>query len=291
MNNTETIRTFLSNPYLYGVTTPVILHETHGAIVGVGGNIAIKVKKPICFPYMDYSTTEKRTALCQREVMLNQRTAPTLYNGTKPIYQDNNGNLSFDNIGNVVDCAIIMNRFDENRLLSNQDNISSETCQKVATKIATFHKNEPAITTIDGYEMMVGVVQGNDFCFNNYADTINRQKTTDLTHTTLNHLEKYKGLLNARASSHIKQCHGDLYLKNIYLDDEYNPVPFDCIEFNDAFAQIDTGYDIAFLLMDLSYRGMNQQVWDVRQFYINETGDFDCLLLVFMFFKWYFCFS
>ncbi|MFM7631558.1 MAG: AAA family ATPase [Alphaproteobacteria bacterium] len=282
MNAEDTMRAFLKNPCHYDTEGPVVLHETHGAWVGVGGQTAIKVKKPVLFPYMDYSTPEKRRVLCLREMTLNQRTAPHLYREVRMIAKDAKGDLFFTSnpVNPIVDYAIVMNRFDDRRLLSEQSSFSQALCDHLATRIAAFHNNEPPLSGLDGYAMMVGVVQGNDGCFSAYPNALPRPQTQALTEACLRALDEHKDLLQARSSHRIKQCHGDLYLKNIYLDADDQPVLFDCIEFNDAFAQIDTVYDLAFLLMDVHFRGLTREGFWLRHTYMAKTGDYEGLLLL-----------
>ncbi len=74
-SQSEVIR-FLSAPATYGSSEPVERHETHGAIVFLTGNLAYKLKRAVCYPYMDYSTVEKRRDMCERELTVNRRTAP-----------------------------------------------------------------------------------------------------------------------------------------------------------------------------------------------------------------------
>ncbi len=282
MHTSDTMRAFLKNPSHYEGGGTVTLHETHGAWVGVGGNIAIKVKKPVLFPYMDYSTPEKRRDLCFREMTLNQRTAPHLYREIRMIAQHPDGTLFFttDPSDAVVDYAIVMNRFDDHRLLSEQSSFSEDLCERLAARIADFHKHEAPLSGIDGYAMMVGVVQGNDGCFSAYPNALPQNQTRALTEYCLRALEAHKNLLQARSAHFLKQCHGDLYLKNIYVDTDGQPVLFDCIEFNDAFAQIDTAYDLAFLLMDVKFRGMAREGFCIQHAYVRKTGDMEGLLLM-----------
>ena len=282
MNTEDTMRAFLKNPCHYDTEGPVVLHETHGAWVGVGGQTAIKVKKPVLFPYMDYSTPEKRRILCLREMTLNQRTAPHLYREVRMIAKDAKGDLFFTHnpADPIVDYAIVMNRFDESHLLSQQTSFSEDLCERLAARIADFHKNEAPLSGIDGYAMMVGVVQGNQGCFDAYLNALPHNQTRALTGHCLRALGAHKDLLQDRSTHFLKQCHGDLYLKNIYVDTDGQPVLFDCIEFNDAFAQIDTAYDLAFLLMDVKFRGMAREAFWIQHHYIAKTGDTEGLLLM-----------
>lgn len=104
---------FLSIPSTYGATTPVERHETHGAIVFLCDAYAYKLKRAVHYPYMDYSTAEKRREMCERELAVNRGTAPGLYLGVRPIVRDAAGNLSFSDAAmrTAVDWVVVMRRF------------------------------------------------------------------------------------------------------------------------------------------------------------------------------------
>src|SRR5688572_19131007 len=80
---------FLSDPRSYGPDVHIVeRHETHGATVFLAGDRAYKLKRAVKFPYMDYSTVERRREMCARELAFNRRTAPNLYLEVRPIVSD-----------------------------------------------------------------------------------------------------------------------------------------------------------------------------------------------------------
>src|SRR5262245_22737885 len=105
---------FLSDPASYA-TKPdrVERFETHGALVFLAGDDAWKIKRAVRFPYMDFSTLEKRKAVCEREVEINRRLAPEIYLGCVPIARRPDGHLEFGGRGAPVEWAVHMRRFDQ----------------------------------------------------------------------------------------------------------------------------------------------------------------------------------
>lgn len=110
-NQDEVIR-FLSAPSAYGSILPVERLETHGAIVFLCGEHAYKLKRAVRYPYMDYSTVEKRQQMCEHELAVNRRTAPTLYLDVRPIVRNATG-LAFGDPAtrDAIDWVVVMRRF------------------------------------------------------------------------------------------------------------------------------------------------------------------------------------
>lgn len=262
-------------------TAPTV-QETHGAWVVLteeaDGNYAYKLKKPVAFPYMDYSTPAKRKVLSHREVELNSRTAAALYIGVLALTE--NGLVEpfaapAEAPDTLVDWVVKMHRFDEAALLSNvaeAGNLTAELVNALSQQIMEFHKTAAKHSNIDGFSPITATIKGNDAMFANFRDHLDRPTTNALTIAQLAMAEALKLPLNDRAANGwVRQCHGDLYLNNICLwpnnDSNAEPLLFDCIEFNDAFAVIDTQYDVAFLLMDLYFREMPNAATLIQQQY------------------------
>jgi aminoglycoside phosphotransferase family enzyme len=114
---------FLGDPASYP-TNPdhVERFETHGALVFLAGEEAWKIKRAVCFPYMDFSTLEKRKAICQREVDINRRFAPEIYLGCTPVTRAQDGRLELGGDGEIIEWAVHMRRFDQPAILSNVAN-------------------------------------------------------------------------------------------------------------------------------------------------------------------------
>jgi hypothetical protein len=109
---------FLADPASYPGADRVERFETHGNLVFLAGSEAWKIKRAVRFPYMDFSTLEKRHAACLREVEINRQFASALYLGCVPIARSPAGNLAFGSVGSIVEWAVHMRRFEQAALLS-----------------------------------------------------------------------------------------------------------------------------------------------------------------------------
>jgi hypothetical protein len=107
---------FLADPATHEIREPIIRIDTHGAAVFLAGKNVYKVKRAVRFPFMDFSTLDKRRRACERELAVNEADAPGLYLGVVPISKDG-FHLKFGGGGKVVEWAVCMRRFDENRTL------------------------------------------------------------------------------------------------------------------------------------------------------------------------------
>jgi hypothetical protein len=227
--------------------------STHISRVVLGRTRAFKLKRAVAFPYLDFSTPGKRLAMCEREVELNRRTAPTLYLGARRVTREADGGLALDGADELVDAIVEMRRFDDGALLESfaaRGALSAQIIERLARKIAAFHDEAKIIRDIGGSDAMRRIV------------LLNEQSLNDFPPAPLGAMEPHKArlralsqtlgpLLDARhAQGKTRLCHGDLTLRNICVVDGA-PTPFDCIEFSDELAAIDVLYDFAFLLMDL----------------------------------------
>src|SRR5262245_40880952 len=130
-NSQSEVIAFLSDPASYAGVDRVERFETHANLVFLAGGDAWKIKRAVRFPYMDFSTLEKRHAACVREVEINRRFGSDPYVGCVPIARSQAGTLAFGHAGDIVEWAVHMRRFDQSALLSV---IASETC--VSTELA-----------------------------------------------------------------------------------------------------------------------------------------------------------
>jgi len=268
---------FLSAPETHG-GNPVEVIETHGAYVFLAGDRAIKMKRAVWFPYMDFSTLEKRRAACEEELRLNRRTAPGLYRDALPITRDSAGRMALDGKGEAVDWVVIMARFDQDTLfdrLAGQGGLCVPRLEALADAIAAFHAAAERKPETDFAAAMRGTIGGNAESLRRWigepfdAASVDR---VDARCTGL--LEEALPLLAERATDgFVRRCHGDLHLRNICLVDG-RPTLFDCIEFNESFATIDVLYDLSFLLMDLEHRDLRRPANLVLNRYLARTGDF-----------------
>lgn len=268
---------FLSDPSTHG-GNPVEVVETHGAYVFLAGDRAVKMKRAVWFPYMDFSTLEKRRAACEAELRLNRRTAPTIYRAVCPVVRDAAGALALGGRGDVVDWTVLMHRFDQDTLfdrLAQRDGLDVPLMEALADAIAAFHQEAEKRPAVDFAAAMRSIVEGNAASLRNWIGKPFDRAQVDRIDARCEALLQACGPLLAQRgpAGFVRLCHGDLHLRNICLVDS-RPTLFDCIEFNDRLAVIDPMYDLAFLLMDLEHRGLRRLANVVINRYLARTGDY-----------------
>lgn len=258
--------------------------DTHAAIVFLAGPRAYKLKRAVRYDYLDFSTAELRRASCEAELRLNRRTAPTLYRRVLPVTRQADGALALDGSGTPVDWVLEMGRFPQDALfdrLAATGRLDLALMPALARAIAAFHRQAEPRTDHGGLAGMAWVVDGNAAGFSEFgAGWLDTATADRVTHAARAALERTAPLLEARRRAGlVRQCHGDLHLRNIVLLDG-QPTLFDGVEFNDAIACIDVLYDLAFLLMDLWRRRLPRHANVVFNRYVAETGDIPGLALL-----------
>lgn len=258
--------------------------DTHTALVFLAGTRAWKLKRAVRFDYLDFSTADRRRTMCEAEVRLNRRTAPALYRRVVPVTRAADGSLSLAGTGVPVDWVIEMNRFEQDSLLdrrAEQGRLDLALMTPLGAAVARFHQAAERRTDHGGSAGMLWVIDGNAAGFAEYgADILPASTCARVTRDARVELARHRGLLDTRRSAGcVRQCHGDLHLRNIVLLDEA-PTLFDAVEFNDEIACIDVAYDLAFLLMDLWRRGLPRHANAVWNGYLAETADFESVSLL-----------
>jgi aminoglycoside phosphotransferase family enzyme/predicted kinase len=274
---------FLAAPSTHG-GSPVERIDTHASIVFVAGPRAWKLKRAVRYDYLDFSTIARRKAMCEADVRINQRTAPCLYRGVVPVVRKPDGSLALGGGGIPVDWLVEMNRFDQDLLfdrLAARNALDLELMPSLASRIASFHRVADRRHDHGGSAGVAWVIDGNARGFaDEAAAVVDSALAANLTrdcHVALGHhaLE----LDCRRDAGYVRQCHGDLHLRNIVLIDGH-PTLFDAIEFNDEIACIDVLYDLSFLLMDLWRRRLPRHANVILNKYLEETLDFEALDLL-----------
>jgi len=242
-----------------GNSTLPELIETHISWVFLCNNFVYKIKKPVRYSFLDFSTIEKRKYYCEREIELNKRLADDIYLDVQKVGEISGTFFIGDENAEVVDYAVRMRKLDRdkqmNRLLLN-NKVFATDIQNLAEKIATFHKNTGII-----YEKNFLDVQEkfNDLCVEKdyLQENLNSDSSSIISRavdTSNTFIERNKERLEARLKAgFFRDGHGDLHSRNIFLLP--SPQPFDCIEFNDDYRQIDVLNEIAFLCMDIDAFG------------------------------------
>jgi aminoglycoside phosphotransferase family enzyme/predicted kinase len=272
---------FLSDPGTHGEAGPVEIRSTHGSMVFLCGPRALKLKRAVRFPYMDYSTPALRKAMCLRELEVNRRMAPALYEGVRAI-ADRNGTLAFAQAddADAVDWVVAMKRFAEGDLLEERrrnGRLASGDMIALGAAIADFHLGAGRMPEWGGASGIRKVVDGNAAMLDSAPGAFppgQAQRYRALSELWLRRLRARLGY--RRWSGMVRRCHGDLHLNNVCLVGG-RPVLFDAIEFGDAYSCIDVGYDLAFILMDLDSHGLRAHANLVVNSYLEHTGDYALL--------------
>jgi aminoglycoside phosphotransferase family enzyme/predicted kinase len=250
----------LEDPATYG-GDEVRRCDTHAAAVFLAGDRALKVKRAVRFPFLDYSTLAKRKAACAAELDVNRRFAPRLYRRIVAVTREPDGHLSLDGQGEPVEWAVEMTRFDECQTLdhiADRGAFDDTLPGKLARMTAAMHESAERADTELWLKAVEDYIGQNTAAFRKFAPLFPTQMVTKLERQSRSALERLRPLLVARGQQGLtRRCHGDLHLGNIVLIDD-DPIAFDAIEFDPMIASGDVLYDLAFLLMDLVERDL---VW------------------------------
>jgi uncharacterized protein len=253
----ERVFEFLTDPVKHPFVRRI---DTHAASVFLEGTRALKIKRAVRFPFLDYSTLEKRKAACEEEIRINRPFAPEIYRRVVPIVLSGNGSLSLDGDGTPIEYAIEMIRFDERQTidhLAEAGPLDRGLVDAIADAIAVSHAAAARAEGRSWTSSISRLIQGNSSALRALSDFFGGFAACDiddLDSASQTALARVRDLLEARGrTGFVRRCHGDLHLANIVLIDR-KPVLFDAIEFDAQIATVDVLYDLAFPLMDfLSY--------------------------------------
>ena len=250
--------------------------DTHISIVFLVGDRVFKMKRALKLSFLDYSTLAERERLCRAEFDLNRRTAPALYRGVRKLTRATDGGVEWDGQGALVEPVLEMTRFGDDALfdhLAIAGKLTPALMVQLGDIIAEFHANAETTPTFGGSAGLGSVIADNHANLLAGSPPLDRDTVDALRRAAESALAQHKALLDARQrQGKVRRCHGDLHLRNICLF-EGKPTLFDCIEFSDEIACIDTLFDFAFVLMDLEHRGLRDLGNLLFNRYLDRGGD------------------
>jgi uncharacterized protein len=255
--------------------------DTHAASVFLEGTRALKIKRAVRFPYLDYSTLAKRKAACDEEMKINRPFAPQIYRRVVPITQSNDGSLDIGGEGMPVEFAIEMARFDEHQTfdhLAEAGPLGPSLIDAVADMIAASHTIAPRAPAEPWIKSIPAFIERNTTSFRT-ATCFPASDVNDLDDASQSAFARVRELLEQRGrQGYVRRCHGDLHLANIVLIDG-KPVLFDAIEFDAAIASVDLLYDLAFPMMDFIRHDQHAAANALLNRYLNKASieNFDAL--------------
>lgn len=231
--------------------------HTHASLVFLVPPLVYKIKKPVDFGFLDFSTLAKRRHFCEREVELNSRLAPGIYLGVESITRQGAG-FAFGGTGPVVEHAVKMRHMSAEGFLAARikaGNAGEPELERVAETLAEFYQKQRPTPEIAEWGRVEKLRISTDENFSQteafIGKTLSRGAFEAIRAFTETCYERKRALFDGRvARGWIRDCHGDLHLDHIHVTADALQI-FDCIEFNDRFRHLDVASDVAFLAMDL----------------------------------------
>lgn len=250
---------------------------THAAELFLVGERAFKMKRAVRYSFLDFTSLDARKRALDAELELNRRTAPMLYRRLVPVTRAADGRLALAGAGEIVEWLLEMRRFDQDALLdrmAQRGELDARVVEQLAGEIAGFHERAAPRAECRGHAGMEEVIDGNAADFETVPETaLPPGQVERLNARCARELVRRRALLEERRlSGRVRLCHGDLHLGNVVLL-EGRPVLFDCLEFDERLASIDTMYDLAFLLMDLEHRALAPLAQRLLNQYLDVTWD------------------
>jgi aminoglycoside phosphotransferase family enzyme/predicted kinase len=250
--------------------------ETHISLVFVGADTVWKLKKAVRLAFLDFTSVEARRRFTLRELEVNRAAAPGLYRDVVPVTRRADGKLDLGEAGErpVIDWVLRMARVPADDFLdavAAAGRLTPDLLDALGDAVAGFHRALPAVTGTDASASMRQVIAGNVQSAHDArlpAEAVQAWQTRILV--ALDGIASW--LAQREHDGFVRRAHGDLHLGNLCLW-RGRPVPFDALEFDEAMATIDVGYDLAFLLMDLDQRVTRVAANRVLNRYVARTGD------------------
>ena len=257
----EVVR-FLCDPAHWPGAVRHVEHlQTHISHLFLGGEMALKMKKALKLPYLDFSTPEKREHYCRRELEVNARFSPEIYLGLSRVARLEDGRLALDppeTAGETVEWLVRMRRFAQEAILANrlvETPPDAALARQLAAMACAAHRRAETRHDADSSATLMHVWRQVRDALMPQAAALGDVALKETLEALRDRLEASRPMLEKRArQGFVRRCHGDMHLGNIVLLDD-RPRLFDAIEFDEALATIDILYDLAFLLMDLVHRG------------------------------------
>jgi aminoglycoside phosphotransferase family enzyme/predicted kinase len=285
-NRQTAILSALSNPDFYPHTvTAIQVEETHISRVFLTGDFVYKIKKPVDFGFLDYTTLEKRRRYCEQEVLLNRRLSENVYLDVVSITEEPTG-YTLNGSGKPVEYAVKMRQLPKERTmlqLLRRGEFSLHMLRDLVQILVQFYQKTEKGPEIDamGSRELIWVNIEEDFVQTNpfVSTVLDKVQFSELHRRVRTFLNSQAELFARRVQTgRIRDCHGDLRLGHIYFMDSVSII--DCIEFNARFRYGDVASDLAFLAMDLDYNGFADIGQKLLAEYARSADDPEIFLLV-----------
>jgi aminoglycoside phosphotransferase family enzyme len=260
------------------------LVQTHISFVFLTRNFVYKVKKAVNLGFLDFTTLEKRRFFCEKELELNKRLCGDMYLEVVPINQSKS--IRIKGKGETVEYAVKMKRMPQEMMMSKlleENKVGNKLVDRIAKIIADFHAKAETSKRISEFGSLAMIETNWKENFQQTEEFIGKTTSSEefkLIQGRINEFMKSNTALfeNRIREGRIRDCHGDIHSGNIFVTDKV--YIFDAIEFNERFRYSDAAADIAFLAMDLDFKGRR----DLSEFfvkrYVKYSGDKELIALL-----------
>ncbi len=278
------IASAMSRPDFYPHPAPGLQRrETHISLVFLAGAAVYKIKKPVAFDFLDFSTLEKRRRFCEEEVRLNRRLTEGVYLSVVSI-TDEGGRLALDGPGKVVEYAVKMKRLEQDHTMGvmlDEGALQTGDLHRLAGKLAEFFRAASVSRQVGGWTTVVENCRENFKEMKPFVGSLISPPRYELVRAaTDGFLSRRRALFEERLETGcVRDCHGDLRTEHIYFTPTGIQV-IDCVEFNERMRINDPASDIAFLAMDLDYRGAFGAASEILEAFVPRLGDLRILALL-----------
>ncbi|MBI2887398.1 MAG: AAA family ATPase [Chloroflexi bacterium] len=288
VNRYQQVISALEHPEAYPERPLEIQHiQTHISHLFLTPDRVYKVKKPVDFGFLNFTTFEQRRHFCQQELVLNRRVSPDVYLDVVEVRRAPDGTIAVGGDGEVVEHAVMMRRLPTerslDRLLANNQ-VTEEMVRSLARVTGGFHQQAATSPEIQRYgtpEAVAGPVGENFQQTQSYVGrTFSPLKYQRLQEYSTAFLKSHRDLLARRATGgRVRDCHGDLHCAQVFVTDEGVRI-IDCIEFTERFRYSDVASDMAFMAMDLDQFGRHDLSRVFVDTWAEVTGDREALQLL-----------
>jgi aminoglycoside phosphotransferase family enzyme len=258
--------------------------QTHISVVFLTQNFVYKMKKSVNFGFLDFTTLEKRRFFCEKELKLNRRLCGDMYLEVVPINKADA--IKIKGKGKTVEYAVKMKRMPKESIMSKlleENKVNAKLVDRIAKNIAEFHSKAETSSRISDFGSLAAIEANWKENFEQTEEFIGKTISTEdfklIRVKVEDFMKKNESLfMKRRAENRVRDCHGDIHSGNIFVTDKI--YIFDAIEFNERFRYSDVAADVAFLAMDLDFKGLTELSAFFVGKYVEYSGDQELMNLL-----------
>lgn len=272
---TRRVLEFLANPESYPHQPREVRRlQTHASWVFLASPFVYKIKKPVDFGFLNFTTLERRRQNSLAEVELNRRLAEDVYLGVAAVCCVNGSwQLTSHPQGKVLEWCVWMRELDAAGFLLQRLHdgcLTTDEITRVAERLLRFYQTQPPLPDSESQAATIRIHQhaGDNLAIAQQFSgrTLSKHCLTAIAEYNCVFEATHGALLRSRSNQGwIQDTHGDLHLDHIHLSDDAVRI-YDCLEFSAELRHTDVACDIAFLTMDLDFHGRP----DLGQFLIQQ---------------------